>query len=537
MATDLATTTGTNSGPVVTSASYNFVARDEGHWLYIGAGTGWIPGWYQILTTSGNAATLTAAVGTGYLSVGGIPYGVTTAQGCCTAATPGGNGTWSIDYSQNTAIAFTDLIIDGTTNTDATSSTKPLGKNFVGNIFNVTSGTGFTVQRAQLLSIPSGVIGRFDKSLGTLSSTGGNATAGGPLATPGLAGGLLVASNSLFVQAATYTCSNSSNVASGRVTISVTGTLTSPNYAIGWNTHRHTLNTDSTRPTLNASANSVLVITVSGNFTIVRNFNFGKSAAETSVTGLNMNSTHAFCDSCSSTSVATGFSTGASSINTTFENCFADTCSQGYVTASNGGSKFIACISKAHTTNGFNIGDYDGVYMHCIAYNGSSTSDGFALSGQGGVFMNCTAYGNGGDGFSVTTGGGLHLLFNCVATGNAAFQYNQTTSTETSRRLYNCAAKADGSGTDNLNASQKMGFIILGSDPFVSGSTGNFALNSTSDGGTLLKAAAFPGVFSGISSTGYLDIGAVQSGLGAPSAGSGGGHVLTSSIIKGLGAV
>ncbi len=262
---------------------------------------------------------LTATIGSGYLSASGVPYAVTTAAGIGSAS-PGGNATWSVDYSQSTSLAFTDLVIDGTTNTDATSSTKPLNKNFIGNVFNVTSGTGFTVQRVQLLSIPSGVIGRFDKSLGTLSSTGGNAACGGPLATPGTAGLLKIALNSVFIKNGTYTCSSSSNVAGGRVTEGTTGTLTTPNYWTGWNTARHIHSTNTTRPLLQAAANSVTSFTVTGAFSLIRNITFGRSAAETSTTGLTLNGTHQFVDSCTATDVASGFTTGASGTNCTFRN-------------------------------------------------------------------------------------------------------------------------------------------------------------------------------------------------------------------------
>ena len=48
--TDLTTdanTANTNS-PVVSSATYTFVAGDVNAWLYIVSGTNWTPGWYQI---------------------------------------------------------------------------------------------------------------------------------------------------------------------------------------------------------------------------------------------------------------------------------------------------------------------------------------------------------------------------------------------------------------------------------------------------------------------------------------------------------
>ncbi len=524
MATDLATTTGTSASPVVTSASYNFVARDEGHWLYIGAGTNWIPGWYQIFSTSGNAATLTATAGAGRLSVNGMPSTVTTATGVATQATPGGNGTWSIDYSQGTALAITDAVVGGTT-TQYTSTLTPVGKNFVGNIFNVVSGA--TVQRVQIVST-STITATCDKTLGTAAQTAvGNI--GGPLATPGLAGSLKVGSNTVFIQAATYSCSSSSNVAGGRVTDA------SGCYWIGWNTIRTISNTDSTRPTLNATANSMTVFTASTLFG-VRNLKFGKSTSETSVTGFSSTASNCFIETLTATAITTGFTITSGVIN--IYNCNGDTCATSFSVASAGTAYLHACTAKANTSTAFTIGGNGSFLNHCIAANGSGIGFNFVLNGS--VCVNCVSYGNTGassHGFQFNTGGGNHLLINCVSVGNGGTQFFKVTSTQDNLRAYACYAKADGAGTDNLLGFEKMGLTTLTADPFVDGANGNFTPNATSGGGAAIRGTGFPGVFPGLSSTGYIDAGAVQSGLGAPSAGSGGGHVLGSSIIQGLGAI
>src|SRR3990170_5685443 len=97
----------------------------------------------------------------------------------------GASGT---DYSQQAAaqIAYTDMVIDGTTNTKFTSAANPVTAAHVGNIVNVTGGTGFTVQRVQIVSQAAGVA-TCDKSLGTLGSTGGTGNLGGAFLTIGAA--------------------------------------------------------------------------------------------------------------------------------------------------------------------------------------------------------------------------------------------------------------------------------------------------------------------------------------------------------------
>ncbi len=226
MATDGAATAANTNAPVFTSASYNFVAGDVGHWLFIKAGTNWIPGWYQIASVAAGAATLTAGIGVATL----VNFGLNTVVGAATTASPTG-ATWSVDYSRvaSFVVSYADLVIDATTNTNATSATFPFTINRVGNLITVSSGTGFTVQRLALVSV-AGVIGTFDKSLGTLSSTAGVAKLGGSLTGIGVAGSLLVAGATHFVKynATVFTLTSATtNSINGRMSISV-ASLASP---------------------------------------------------------------------------------------------------------------------------------------------------------------------------------------------------------------------------------------------------------------------------------------------------------------------
>ena len=505
MATDLAATSATGTAPVCTSASYNFVAADVGHWLYIGAGTNWTPGWYQIASVASNAATLTATAGTGYLMNSGVPYAVTTADGCATTASPTG-GTWSIDYSQSAAaaIAYTDAVV-GATTTQYTSVLNPGGPNLIGNIFNVTSGA--TVQRVQItVFTAAGLIVTCDKSLGTAAQVAvGNF--GGALVTPGLVAGLKVNSNSVFVKDGSYTCSSSGNVAGGKIADTTVGTTTAPNYWIGWNAIRTVTNLDATKPLLKATANSMTVFATSGSV-VIRNIKTGRNASETSVVGFSGGfALYTEWENCVATALATGWSLTNS--NALMLNCLADTCATGFSLGA-AGERCIGCESKAHTAVGFTCGENSCSFINCIAWGGTGSADGFKTTNNGVIFVNCTSYGNAGAGFTFTGGFESHLLINCVATGNSGKQFNLATTTETSHRLLNCAAKADGTGTDNFNIVSKIGFIILTADPFTNAASGDFSLNTTSGGGAACRAAGIPGVFPGGTTTGYLDIGAVQ---------------------------
>lgn len=76
-----------------------------------------------------------------------------------------------------------------------------------------------------------------------------------------------------------------------------------------------------------------------------------------------------------------------------------------------------------------------------------------------------------------------------------------------------------GNGTANQSPYLNPTNINLTVDPFVNGTSGNFALNSTSGGGLLLKGHGFPATF-GATSTNLTDVGPVQSAGGVAVSGA-----------------
>ena len=248
----------TGNNATLSSGTYSFTAADvtAGAWVYIVSNTGVNVnrGFCQIASQSSGVATLNTAVGQCiWHNATTRTYTISTSAGISSTAAPT-SITFGIDYSQSTAAlcAITDLVIDGTTNTDVTSAGCPFGKNHVGNSIRVASGTGFTVQVAVIASIPSGVIARLEKSAGTLSSTAGVAKLGGSLSLGTSDDGIFEASeagNDWFVENGSYTIG-------GTVSLAKTGSATSPIRIMGYNTKRGDNPTGSTRPILNVGANA-----------------------------------------------------------------------------------------------------------------------------------------------------------------------------------------------------------------------------------------------------------------------------------------
>ena len=177
------TNTGNTNSPVFSSASYNFVAGDVNHWLYIQSGTNWIAGWYQIASVASNKATLRAAIGQANIDTNRI-MGTNTSAGVASVGTPT-SGVWTIDYSRSTASPFasTDLAsLTGTTNpATITSAANPFGGNMVGNLIHITAGTNWTAGWYEIVSV-SVITATLDRAVGSAATlTSGTGKVGGAL--------------------------------------------------------------------------------------------------------------------------------------------------------------------------------------------------------------------------------------------------------------------------------------------------------------------------------------------------------------------
>lgn len=160
-----------------------------------------------------------------------------------------------------------------------------------------------------------------------------------------------------------------------------------------------------------------------------------------------------------------------------------------------------------------------GVWSDCIAMDCGAS--GFHIDGTSTSWcmhiLNCTSYSNGGDGFRFETADEMAnmIVRNCLAVDNGGYGFNCTVGATAlnDRRIRDIwdhnAGYNNTSGLYN-NVSAGDNDVTLTADPFTDGANGDFSLNDTSGGGADLKEAGFPGVFNGISTTGYRDIGAVE---------------------------
>jgi len=177
------------------------------------------------------------------------------------------------DYSLQDAaqITYTDLVIGGT-NTQLTSAANPFVAAHVGNIVNVTGGTGFTIGRYQVISV-AGAVATMDRAVGTAASTGGAGKLGGAMQT--IAAAIAAAGGNtasgtvaaiVHIKAGTYTQTVAIPVAIVNVRLIVWGYQT---------THRD----GATKPLITTATNSVNLFEVNSSYVIrFRNLSLSNTA-------------------------------------------------------------------------------------------------------------------------------------------------------------------------------------------------------------------------------------------------------------------
>jgi hypothetical protein len=159
-------------------------------------------------------------------------------------------------------------------------------------------------------------------------------------------------------------------------------------------------------------------------------------------------------------------------------------------------------------------------------FSGSTNSFGLSMSSNDSTtFDSCTFFGNVNNSATVgfTSGNTFFALTNNIFYGNtgAGLAVIAPTGNGLIRGLASSCNNAFGGNTGGTGWPGSIGDVVLTANPFTNSASGDFSLNSTSGGGAACKGAGFPGAFPGGTSTGHVDIGAVQSSTG----GGGGGNV------------
>lgn len=371
--TDLTATSATGNSPVLSSATYTFVAGDVGSWVYVKSGTNWTPGWYQIASVSAGAATVSAAIGQAIqINTYGI-YLANTVAGVATTASPTA-GTFGVDYSQqDTAnLTLTDLASVGasTTLTSVTGGWSPVS---VGNFVHITTtgvGAFFVVGWYEIVSYTNTTTVVTDRTTNTgTAGVGGTGQTGGAGRLNGLEDAFLE-----MVPAGAYIwIKNGSYTISGAISISSTnGTATNPVMLIGFNSLRGDACTGSNRPLFTLAANAVsfgqfqylsnLIFTsttaagVTINAATIKNCKFLNSSTTASRVGLTLSGagTDVLIYDCEAVSQNGTAMNIANPANQNVFGCYVHDSVTG-ISGSATGAQIGFCIVEACSTDGINV--------------------------------------------------------------------------------------------------------------------------------------------------------------------------------------
>jgi len=398
------------------------------------------------------------------------------------------------DYSQQGAAQASGTASSSSTTVTATTSI--FTSAMVGNY--ITDGTTW----CEITAFTSGTVVTVDRAP---SWTSASVKVGGALATPSKAiNTVSVSGNTVWIKTATYTIS--------AALVPPAGSVASPTLVEGYNSSRGDLravNDYSNFPTIQNNNTSNFLID-SGNYIWVRNLICDGGAGGTKANlGIRLTG-GSVIDNCKVLRWSTNqaFNTNSCIVRRCLATQGASGSDSAFVSA--GETVWESCVADSNGCKGFRFFAVSSSASNCNSIN--NTGVGFYFESTGTVLhemRNCIAYNNSSDGLSIAASAGDGSSFHdCIFELNGGYGVNSATSYSQIKGDYN-AFKSNTSGARN-NVPAGPNDVTLSADPFTNAASGDFSLNTTSGGGAACRAAGFPGVFPGGTSTGYLDIGAVQ---------------------------
>ena len=432
----------------------------------------------------------------------GVVWEVRPSAGSNTACSGGFDNTVSspgTDYSQQNAAQFSGTAGTAVGTTTFSDSGHAFTSADVGNVIQITSGSGFTAGFYTILSETAGTA-TLDRSPGT--GTAAHWYLGGAIATIQelITGPIAVAQNTIYIKA-----SGTITLTSG-IDLSAAGFPDQCSF-IGYTSTR----TDGGQVTITTTTNSVTLFILASNNIVFQNISFTNTAGTSSyglysssnspqvITFINCafsgftRAIYVACYylklfNCSFTSCTDTLATiwfeglGGASFSAFVYGCYihGNSSSAGIYLGAAGTCSTLTCVSSVFQSNTYGIynsvdgnpGSGGSIHIECIncAFV-SNSSDGIRNYGGGTNYaqvvdlINCIFYNNGGYGIN-------QKVLSVLCKGYANAYYNNTNG---ARNDYPTFA------TD----------VTLTADPFTNDAGGVFTLNTTAGGGAACKAAGF----------------------------------------------
>ena len=439
----------------------------------------------------------------------------------------GASGT---DYSQQNAaqIAVTDSVANGTAT--LTSATAAFAAAHVGNLIYLAGGSGsLTAVRREVISVTNATTIVLDAIVAT--GTGITLNLGGALLTLGeLASSTrgMVAGNRAYVKSGTYAISASVTFAQS---VGNPTNATLPTEIVGYKTTRGdiTLGVNaSSRPLVTVNGSSFNALTFSNGGWEIRNLVVAAGTAAPSIAiytggnyvniancavtayaqyGIYANQSYTGVHGCEVTGGLTGATVG--------------------VYTGQSSSEVIGCDIHDGVGNGVQAAGSGTVSHNVIANMTGATSDGIQVQVAGQVFLN-TIYNVGRHGCSVVSAyhGSLSIKGNIFAKCGGYGMANLAGAGVAARREWDGNAfysntsgdrnNFDDTTVNPVNAVAPYTNVLdvlsgtLTVNPFTNAAGGDFTLNSTANGGALLRATGAFNAWPNLTQVGYRDFGAIQ---------------------------
>jgi parallel beta-helix repeat protein len=372
----------------------------------------------------------------------------------------------------------------------------------VGNIINITGGSGFTTGRYQINSV-AGSTATMDRAVGTASSTGGAGKLGGALATIATAVAGMVSRNWIWIKAGTYTFT-------AKISINIQYVQ-----MVGYGS---THGDEGTKPLITTATNSTQLFDITHGSDpkfLFSNLSLSNTAGTRAqgITNSNGNTTLSLvvinCD-------FVGFNYGIAMAGTTFPgfnqkqayliNCSFKNCTNTGV--SSGGPMVVQeCSFISCTTIGIRLNASD-QFMNQIR-GCLIVSCGFGIQAdntQNTVVIGCTLASNTGSGIYLNASNyndyPLSVFFeNNILYGNTRYGVEVNSSGPTTPGVGNKYTKNNAFGSNTLGNYFRFPSdttdIALSANPFTASGSGDYSLNNTAGGGELCRSAGHPNPFPG----------------------------------------
>jgi hypothetical protein len=409
-------------------------------------------------------------------------------------------GATGTDWTQQDAAQYS--VTDGQTagTTTIISATANFGTDVVGNAIYVQGGTGsITAGWYEITARTNATTITVDRATGLTAGTGVTLKIGGALATIGQLATNMVAQNTGWIKkTGGYTTAT-------QITFNQAGGINTVSQVHGYDVTRG----DRGQPVLSVTG-AVQGITITGSMFQITDINV--DGTNTATRGISHESAQ-----------------GGSVIRCYVKRCISRgiSCDSGLVIEcevtqmTSAGSYGIVGGTTIATVRGCYVHDNacSGIYSlqsvsNCLVVNNTgATSDGISLAGSGSsaTAVSNTVYGNGGNGISVIYPNGNECIRNNLVVNNGAkgLYASGYTNVVNSGGVDRNAIYNNTTGNYSGYSAGPNDVTITG-DPFTNAAGGDFSLNNTSGRGAALRGTGYPGLFPGSSTTGYLDIGAVQ---------------------------